>query len=208
MLGSRLLTSGPVAQIIEHLQRHGQATIKELEELLGVSTTAVREHLVHLQSEGLIASSAVRRGLGRPHNVYALTPKAQHLFPRSYDSLIVALLHELAAEDGAHLDALLGRVSERLAQQYALHITSDELAQRVKELGVLLEQRGIPTDVSPEGTSISLFACPYLEIIREHPSVCAMERRMIEGVLGEKVVLEQSIREGHHSCRFVIDKDR
>ena len=127
------------------------------------------------------------------------------MFPRSYDSLIVALLQELTIEYGnAHLDALLERVSERLAQQYALHVTSDVLAQRLEQLGVILEQRGIPTEVSPE--SISLFTCPYLEIIREHPHVCAMERHMVERVLGEPVALEQSIRDGHHSCRFVIDK--
>ena len=59
MLSGRLSTSGPVNQIIEHLQRHGQATIKELEAVLGVSTNAVREHLLHMQNEGLLAMGTV-----------------------------------------------------------------------------------------------------------------------------------------------------
>lgn len=31
-----------------------------------------------------------------------------------------------------------------------------------------------------------------------------MERRMIEYVLGEKLVLEDTIRAGAHNCRFVL----
>jgi predicted ArsR family transcriptional regulator len=35
----------PLWHIVEHLQRNGSATIRELEDLLGVTTTAVRQHL-------------------------------------------------------------------------------------------------------------------------------------------------------------------
>ena len=41
-------------QIIEFMQRNGSATIKDLEQLLGITTTAVRQHLNTLQVEGYI----------------------------------------------------------------------------------------------------------------------------------------------------------
>lgn len=195
-------------QIIEHLQRHGQATLKELERLLDLSTTAAREQIVHLQRAGLVTSSTARRGQGRPHNVYVLTDKARNQSPKSYDTLIATLLCEIAAEEGVgRLKALLERVSQRLADQYAVHITGDELAQRMIELRGALEQRGIPADVSPQGDSITLFTCPYFGIVQEHPEVCAMERQMLERVIGGHVVLEQSIRQGFHSCRFAVHTD-
>jgi Predicted transcriptional regulator len=204
---TNLSSTRSVDQIVQHLQRHGQATIRELEQAMGVSTTAVREHLIHLQGNGLVEASLVRRGPGRPYHVYSLTTKAQQLFPRNYDVLIDLLLREIAARDSAELDSLLERISEQLAEQYALKITGEELAKRLHELRATLVQQGIPAEVSPTSDGLSIFACPYYEVAREHVRICAMERQMIEQVLGEKLELQNSIREGHHSCHFAVKRE-
>ena len=65
----------PLWQIIEYLQRNGSATIKELEDLLHVTTTAVRQHLNTLQAEGYIERRVVHAGVGRPHHAYFTTPR-------------------------------------------------------------------------------------------------------------------------------------
>lgn len=196
-----------VDQIIQHLQRHGQATIRDLEEALGVSTTAVREHLIHLQSDGLIVANQVRGKAGRPHHMYSLTAKAQQRFPRRYDVLVDLLLREIAAQDSAQLDRILERISTQLAQQYAITMTSVELAQRLQELRATLQQQGILVEVPPSDDGLSFFACPYFEVARDHASICTMEQHMLEQVLGEKVVLEQSMRDGHHSCHFSVQRE-
>ena len=69
-------------KILAYLQRHGEATVKDLEELLGISTTAVREHLTHLEVKDLLSTRLVRNGPGRPRLVYFLTARAQELFPK------------------------------------------------------------------------------------------------------------------------------
>ncbi len=194
--------------ILHHLQRQGQATIRDLEEVLGVSTTAVREHLAHLQAANLIAISTVRHGPGRPRFVYTLTDKAQGLFPKQYDLLINLLLQEIAADGGAkQVDLLLERVGKRLADEYADRINGADIEARLNELRAKLESRGIPAEVHQTGDGIHIFACPYFDVAQEHAQVCTMEQQMIEQVLGEKVTLEQSIREGHHRCRFVVNND-
>src|SRR5690606_28601702 len=109
-------TDSPAGRILAHLQRHGEATVKELEQVLQVSTTAVREHLTHLQARDLVANKLVRRGPGRPHQAFFLTPVAQELFPKQYDTLINVLLREIAERDGRdQLQLILDAVAVRLA---------------------------------------------------------------------------------------------
>ena len=50
MAVTQYTAESPAGKILDYLQRNGEATVKDLEELLGISTTAVREHLTHLQA--------------------------------------------------------------------------------------------------------------------------------------------------------------
>lgn len=192
-------------KILAHLQRHGEATVRDLEEVLEVSTTAVREHLTHLQAKDMVATRLVRQGPGRPHLVYFLTPKAQSMFPKEYDTLITLLLREIASQEGAErLQVILDAVGARMAEEYRDQVSGANLAERLATLRNALEARGIPAEVQPSGMGVEVFSCPYLDVAQEHSSVCAMERRMIEQVLREHVALEGTIREGRRSCHFTI----
>jgi predicted ArsR family transcriptional regulator len=198
-------TESPAGKILAHLQRHGEATVKELEELLQISTTAVREHLTHLQAKEMLATRLVRRGPGRPHMAYFLTPKAQSLFPKQYDTLITLLLREIAGQQGPErLQVILDAVAERLAEEYGAQVSGAELADRLTALQGALEARGIPAEISPAGGGVEVFSCPYLDVAQEHASVCAMELRMIEQLLGQQVTLDGTIREGRRSCHFTV----
>ncbi|RRR75864.1 MAG: winged helix-turn-helix transcriptional regulator [Candidatus Viridilinea halotolerans] len=201
-------TTSPPGQILQHLQRQGEATIKELAAMLGVSATAAREHIVHLQAEGLVAARTERYGPGRPRLVYTLSDEARSRFPQQYNRLITGLLRELLAHEGADkLEQLLERVSRRLADEYSDRMDGHDVTERLNELRLLLEQRGVPAEVVAAGDGISLFACPFYDIAQDYPEVCSMERQMIEFVLGEKLALESSIREGGHTCRFVVKSE-
>ena len=64
----------PAGDILTFIQRNGSATVKELEDVLGVSTTAVREQLTHLTNQVLITTNKIRQGPGRPLYRYILLP--------------------------------------------------------------------------------------------------------------------------------------
>src|ERR1041384_1716438 len=116
MAGTFYSNESPAGKILDYLQRHGEATVKDLEELMGISTTAVREHLTHLQVKDLVATRLVRNAPGRPHAVYSLTPEAHNLFPKEYDTLTNMLLREITSQEGpARLQLLLDAVGGRLA---------------------------------------------------------------------------------------------
>jgi DeoR family suf operon transcriptional repressor len=98
----------------------------------------------------------------------------------------------------------LNAVGARLAEEYAGPATGAELSERLLALCAALERRGIPVELQPEDDSFKLFACPYLDVAQEHAGVCSMERRMVEQVLGEQIMLESTIREGGRSCHFTV----
>jgi len=193
-----------VGQILTFLQRHGEATIRELEVELGISTTAVREHLINLDARGYIGTRLIRNGRGRPRIVYSLTDQARDIFPRSYDTLVSVLLDEIARRQGEDgLATLLDSVSERLAEGYQRAGSSD-IKSRIHDVQKMMESRGIPVEVQDDASRITFYACPYHEVAQDHAGVCAMEKRMIEQVLGHEVHTEGTIREGNRCCSFAL----
>lgn len=198
----------PTRQIIEHLQRHGTATVKEMEALLGVTTTAVRQHINTLTAEGYIRRQSVHNGVGRPHHVYAMTDKAQELFGCHCDDLALTLLQEVFNIEGpARAQMLLDRVGNRLAQRYAGSVRGLGLQQRVAEMAGALEERGVLTDniVQADGSIIlTAYNCPYHELAQQHREICDMDEKMMRSVLGSEVTLSACIMDGHSRCSFVV----
>jgi len=195
-------------QILEYMKRNGSATIKDLEQLLGITTTAVRQHLNTLQVEGYIERKAVHMGVGRPHHTYTITEKVQEVFACHCDDLAMTLLEEVFALEGKEQAALLlARVSNRLASRYASSVRSTILQERVGELADALHVRGVLTDVetTDENTIIlHTYNCPYHELAQEHREICEMDKAMLQQVLGSEVNLSNCMMDGYQSCAFEV----
>ena len=54
MNGPNLQMQSTRQQILEYLQRHGRGTVKELGELLDLTSTGIRQHLTVLERDGLV----------------------------------------------------------------------------------------------------------------------------------------------------------
>ena len=79
-------------QILLLLRRKGPMTAGELSDDLGIGSVGVRQHLALLERDGLVQTSGVRRSVGRPSHLYALTAAAEALFPKAYDHLLIDAL--------------------------------------------------------------------------------------------------------------------
>lgn len=199
---------GPASEILQLLQRRGPLSVKALEEALGVSTNAVREQLQHLLAAELITTSKVRNGTGRPAHVYALSDKAQSLFPQSYGVLVQLLIEEIVKTSGPEAaQQLLRTVGDRLGEELAQDNHGQELRGRVNAVVSMLEQRGTPITLNEDENTISLqgWSCPYFDLAREHDGLCEMERQMLERALGTNVTIAERRFDGHAGCRFVIE---
>jgi DeoR family transcriptional regulator, suf operon transcriptional repressor len=206
-----LIGRGPSGRILELLQRNGPMSAKQLQAALGVSSlNAVREPLLTLSVAGLVRSDTVRRGAGRPSYLYALTDKAQALFPKGYDVLLRLLLEELLALEGRErLTQILQGVSERLANEYTGDGEGQAIGERLTALAEALDARGTPISIVERDDAIVLheYSCPYYDVAQQTNAVCAIEQQMLEQVLGRPVAITRRIVDGHVGCQFVAAAD-
>ncbi len=207
-LSIQLDRQAPAWRILEYLQRNGSGAIKELEEHLGVTTTAVRQQLQVLQANGYVERKSVHAGVGRPHHEYSLTPNAQELFSCHSDELALTLLEEIMALAGKETtEQLLGRVSSRLAAQYLPSVEAGELSERVGQLVEALSARGVLADMKIDEEDVIVlqtYNCPYHELAQEHRDICDMDEKFMREVLGSDVNLSECMLDGHHRCTFVV----
>src|SRR3990172_9549355 len=127
-------------EILDYLRRNGEATVRELGELLGLTSTGIRQHLTVLERDGLIAVRETRGRVGRPALVYSLTPKGDALFPKRYDDLTILLLDEVRGMAGSQgLQTLLMRVAARSAAPYQPRLEGRTLEERASEAALIMQ---------------------------------------------------------------------
>ena len=60
-------------QILQAINRYGEATVKELAEAVGVKAITVRHHLTGLRADQLVEHDTQHKGVGRPLHIFRLT---------------------------------------------------------------------------------------------------------------------------------------
>jgi predicted ArsR family transcriptional regulator len=197
----------PAGEVLKAIQMRGKASIKELATDLGVTRSAIRQHLIRLQARGAIQARKVRKGVGRPYSVYSATPQAHNLFQNDYGELTQLLLQEVASSQGGEaLQRLLRRVSDRLADKYRDQVWGQELADRIAAWAELLDKKGVLVEIeqTQDGYVLREFGCPYQNVALENRAVCEMERQVMARLLDSGVRLTQCTLDGHHGCQFTI----
>ncbi len=204
MAGGRGTTT---EHVLELLLKEGPMTVRDIQETLGLSSSAVRLHLDTLYREGLVTVETRRQGVGRPVKVYKLTPKARGALGRGNDALTISLLREVIESEGPEKTRqLLSRVSTRLAREYKRQLRASRLWPRVQELRDLLRKRGVVADIQQREDTIYIYeyTCPYHEVAQEHRLICEMEERFLREVLDAPVTLHDCMVDGAHKCIFAI----
>lgn len=193
-------------QILEYLQRHGRGTVKELGELLGLTSTGIRQHLTVLERDGLVDAHEERGRVGRPTLVYSLTGKADSLFPKTYDVLAEVLLEEIRASEGNQkLQLLLRQVAKRLAAPYEERMRGKDFAARVQETAAVMEEQGSMADCSRDEDGnfyIDEYTCPFPKIAERDRAVCVLHVEFV-GILADgDARLSRSLLRGERACTY------
>ncbi len=194
-------------QILEYLQRQGRGTVKELGELLGLTSTGIRQHLTVLERDGLVDTHEERGRVGRPTLVYSLTDKADSLFPKAYDVLANLLIEEIRSSEGNEkLHQILQNVAGRLAEPFANRVEGRPLRERVAETALILEGQGCLADASEKNGEffIDEYTCPFPKTAEQNRAVCALHVEFVQILSGGETKLTRSLLRGERACTYRI----
>ncbi len=195
-------------ELLDLIRRCGPLTVAEMGTHLGVTGTAVRNRLARLLGTGLVERKSEHTGRGRPRHMYEASVLAKKGLGQNYAELAVALWDELMGTipDRKLRRHLFIRVTERMADVYRSQVSGDEWEGRLVQLTGLLVDRGVEAEVAQHsGGAIPLLrqhSCPYYELAETDRTICALERKMFEKVLGRSLKLSQCRLDGDRFCDF------
>jgi predicted ArsR family transcriptional regulator len=206
--------TGTRQTILEALKRDGPLAIAQLAERLGMSGEAVRQQLVQLQREGWIEALRERgeaRHSGRPPRRYRLSQAGDHVFPKHYDALTVALLDAVSSELGpAALQRILATLTQERARQWEPRLAGKPLRERVEALRGVYDGEDPFMEVQEVAGGFRLVEhnCPFLNVALERPALCSVTVSLLSRLLGVSVVREQRFQNGDGRCSFRVIADR
>ncbi len=202
-------------RIISHLQRQGRASIKELVRQLELAPASIRRHLDILQRDNFVSWSQVRRGAGRPSQLFFLTSIGQERLPRNYSLVANRILREIVSLSKQEIrdltghelaDLILRKIAQRLAAEHKGRMSHKSLAGQVKELTQILNEEGCLAEWARTdgGFRILNYNCPYLLVAQDDPRFCVIHLDFIRALLPGEVIREQTLAVDGGKCAYLI----
>jgi predicted ArsR family transcriptional regulator len=195
------------------LKERGSATIAQLAPPLGLTGEAVRQQLLQLQREGWIEAivdhDTVRGRTGRPATVYHLTDAGEHLFPKNYDALSIALLDAVTKELGTDAVRVLARVADDRVKALAPQVEGRTLEERLDLLRSWYLADDPYMTYERDGGDYRLIErnCPFYNTAMNRPALCSVSVNALTRLLGVHVRREEKFQNGDGRCVFRVYAD-
>ena len=201
--------------ILLALKREGPSTIAYLAAELQLTGEAVRQQLLQLQREGWIEAKIAReqeRGrTGRPATRYNLTEAGDHLFPKNYDLLNVAMLDAVVGELGPDAATrVLKRVADERVNAAEAQVRGRSLAERVEALKSLYFESDpyMQVETAPDGFYLVERNCPFYNTAMRRPILCNVSVNALTRLLGVRVERDERFQHGDGRCVFHVHADQ
>ncbi len=194
-------------EILDYLRRRAHASVKDLGEHLGLTSTGIRQHLTVLERDGLVRATEERGHVGRPALVYRLTPAGDALYPKMYDDLANALIEEARGLLGPEtLQQLLKSVAARFARPHVARLEGKSALDRLEETTRIMAGSGdvVAAGWVGEDYLIHKHTCPFWNVATKNSAVCALDVEYVRQLAGADARLSSSLLRGDDSCAFRV----
>jgi DeoR family transcriptional regulator, suf operon transcriptional repressor len=198
--------------VLYAVRRRGDATAEQVAEQLGITASGARQHLSALADAGLVGASELdpeEPKRGRRALLYAVTPKADALFPKAYAELTNELLSYVVDTDPEMLEAIfVKRRERRIASAHQRIQPKANLAEKVAELAHILDEDGYMATtefVEPDVYLVVEHNCAIWAVAQQYGQACSSELDFIRAVLPEaRVERVQHMVAGARHCAYEI----
>ena len=196
-------------RILMALKMHGPLSSANLGDMLGTTGEAARQQLVKLASDGLVAATGEPGAVGRPLQIWRLTPQAQARFPDTHAALTVQMLDIVRTTLGpSALDAIVSaRETQTLATYGAAMEDRISLRDKVAALADIRSSEGYMAEWREEadGTLVLMENhCPICAAAAVCQGFCRAELEVFQAVLGADVRRDEHMLAGARRCAYTI----
>jgi predicted ArsR family transcriptional regulator len=201
--GFRDLVKSPWVAVIEELKVSGGLPVGELGRRLEMAYMTVKQHCLDLSELGYLERWRVpRTQVGRPEIFYRLTAKADSLFPQAGVALSLDLLEAIKSlfGDTAPERLLFQHFQQQMEKWKPKLSKGKSLVEKATLLAALREKEGCfgRCKYDPQrGFRIEEYHHPLAPLFAKYPTAIAMELRMLEQLLGTKIV-RREVAGGRH----------
>ena len=193
------------------LKRQGPSTIAQLADELQLTGEAVRQQLLQLQREGWIESRVTRsseRGrTGRPATSYILTDAGDHLFPKQYDALNIAMIDAISEELGPDaVKRVLSKIADAKVATSDAAMRGLPLSERIQALKdwYLKDDPHMTFEKAEDGYKLIERNCPFISTAMNRPALCSISVNALSKLLGVRVARDEKFQAGNGRCVFHI----
>ena len=199
--------------ILFHLKTRGPQTAADVGSRLGMTPAGARQHLVKLETSGLVESADERQGRGRPRKYWRLTPRGHHRFPDRHSDLTLDLLRSMRDVFGEPgVDQLIEhRQRVSIVDYRKLVGERRSLRQKLAALAEIRSREGYMASVAQDTRESFLFVenhCPICAAAAACQGLCRSELAIFRAVLGTDVTVERidHILAGARRCAYRIGR--
>jgi DeoR family transcriptional regulator, suf operon transcriptional repressor len=196
------------------LRNKGGLTVDQIAQGLGVTRTAVNQHLAALERDGYILRRNVIPTGGRPSRVYALSERGIHLFPKNYDAFSLMALEALINSLGTdQVKKVLEQLGQNLSKDLAPSLEDKPLDQRLLAITTVLQELGfdaqLENETSPKtAPTIIAHNCIYHSLAQVHPEVCELDLAFLKKASSAEVQHVECMAKGANQCRFRFNESK
>lgn len=180
-------TTSTREQIIGLLKRKKEMTVSSIACKLDITEMAVRRHLNTLERDDVVHTTLQRQAMGRPTNMYRLSPCGQEMFPRTYDKLAIDILKMIQEKDGMmKVKEIVEGRKEMMRTKHEKRMFMKSFENRIYELEKIQNENGYMVEVERLGDGTYIFKeynCPVAEVAREFPIICEAELELFKELL-------------------------
>lgn len=182
-------------------------TVDRIAGAIGVTRTAVNQHLASLERDGYVERRDVVATGGRPSRVFALSESGIHLFPKKYDLISLKTLEALISALGAEeARKVLESVGRDIGAGIGGELKAQPLDARMGAIAAAMQDFGFDAELEEEESAaeptITAYNCIYHALARVHPDICALDIALLREASGADVDHVACMAKGDNACRF------